>query len=98
MGKLHNKALWHRRARYQLQHEPLCAMCLAEGKVVAARIADHIEPHKGDPVKFWNSKLQSLCAHCHESRKKRLEHCGYDNTIGIDGMPIDPRHPVYRTL
>jgi len=60
MGKLHNKALWHRRARYQLQHEPLCAMCLAEGKVVAARIADHIEPHKGDPVKFWNSKLQSL--------------------------------------
>jgi hypothetical protein len=30
MGKLRNKALWHRRARYQLQHEPLCAMCLQE--------------------------------------------------------------------
>jgi hypothetical protein len=42
-------AAWHRRARFQLQREPLCAMCLAEGKVVAARIADHIEPHHNDP-------------------------------------------------
>jgi len=57
----HNAA-WHRRARFQLQREPLCAMCLAEGKVVAARIADHIEPHHDDPIRFWNGKLQSLCA------------------------------------
>jgi hypothetical protein len=52
-------------------------------------------PHHGDPIKFWNGKLQSLCAHCHESRKKFLELRGYDNTISADGMPIDPRHPVY---
>ena len=95
-GRLHDKALWHRRARRQLQREPLCAMCLADGRVVAARIADHVEPHRGDPIKFWNGKLQSLCAHCHESRKKRFEHRGYDNTIGVDGGPLDPRHPVYR--
>jgi len=61
-------------------------MCLSEGKIVAARIADHVEPHHNDPIKFWNGKLQSLCAHCHESRK---------NAIGVDGWPIDPRHPVY---
>jgi hypothetical protein len=60
--KLHNNAAWHRRARFQLQREPLCAMCLAEGKVVAARIADHIEPQHDDPIRFWNGKLQSLCA------------------------------------
>src|SRR6266404_7600507 len=96
--KLHNKALWHRRARRQLQKEPLCALCLTEGKVVAARLADHIKPHHNDPIEFWRGKLQSLCAHCHESRKKkRFEHRGYDNTIGIDGMPTDPRHPVYRS-
>jgi 5-methylcytosine-specific restriction enzyme A len=76
--------------------QPLCEWCLREGKVVAARVADHIEPHHNDPVKFWNGKLQSLCAHRHESRKKRFEHRGYDNTIGVDGWPIDPRHPVYR--
>jgi 5-methylcytosine-specific restriction enzyme A len=68
--------------------------CLAEGKVVAARIADHIEPHRNDAVKFWNGALQSLCAHCHESRKKFIEHRGFDKAIGADGMPIDPRHPV----
>jgi hypothetical protein len=44
MGRLHDKALWHRRARRQLQCEPLCAICLAEGKIVAASIADHVEP------------------------------------------------------
>src|SRR6516164_7086289 len=38
MSELHNKNLWHRRARAQLRMQPLCAMCLAEGKVVAARI------------------------------------------------------------
>jgi hypothetical protein len=70
-------------------------MCLAEGRVVDVRIADHIEPHRGDPIKFWNGKLQSLCARCHESRKKRIEHRGYDNTIDADGWPIDPRHPCY---
>src|SRR5215831_4803258 len=96
MGRLHDKAAWHRRACRQLQHEPLCAMCLSEGRIVAARVADHVEPHHGDPIKFWNGKLQSLCAHCHESRKKFLELRGYDNTISADGMPIDPRHPVYR--
>jgi 5-methylcytosine-specific restriction enzyme A len=52
MTRLHNKSQWHRRARRQLQKEPLCAMCLAEGKVIAARVADHIEPHHNDPVKF----------------------------------------------
>ena len=97
MGRLHDKAAWHRRARRQLQYEPLCAMCLSEGKIVAARIADHVEPHHNDPIKFWNGKLQSVCAHCHERRKKRLEHRGLDNAIGVEGWPIDLRHPVYRS-
>jgi HNH endonuclease len=78
MTKLHNKSQWHRRARRQLQKAPLCAMCLAEGKIVAAKIADHIVPHHGDAVEFWRGKLQSLCAHCHESRKKFQEQRGFD--------------------
>ncbi|SRR6266403_467090 len=93
MGRLHDKAAWHRRARRQLQYEPLCAMCLSEGKIVAARIADHVEPHHNDPIKFWNGKLQSLCAHCHEGRKQRLEHRGLDNAIGSDGWPIRSSAP-----
>ena len=58
MAKLHNKARWHRMARYQLRKEPLCAICLAEGRVVAARVTDHIKPHHNDPTKFWFGKLQ----------------------------------------
>jgi len=55
-------------------------MCLAEGKVVAVRIANHIEPHHNDPIRFWNGKLQSLCARiCHESRKKFVENRGRRN-------------------
>jgi 5-methylcytosine-specific restriction enzyme A len=94
--KLHNKARWHRVARLQLLHEPLCRMCLADGRVEPATVADHIEPHHGDVNKFWLGKLQSLCRHCHESRKKFIERRGYDKAIGIDGWPSDPRHPVYR--
>jgi hypothetical protein len=35
-------------------------------------------------------------AHYHESRKKFVEHRGFDCTIGADGWPTDPNHPVYR--
>jgi hypothetical protein len=71
-------------------------MCLSEGKIVAARIADHVEPHCNVPQKFWAGALQSLCPHCHESRQKRLEHRGTTTRFGLDGIPIDRRHPVYR--
>src|SRR5262249_32696776 len=61
MTKLHNNARGIVE-RFQLQRGPLRAMCLAKGEVVAARIADHIEPHHNDPIKVWNGKLQSMCA------------------------------------
>jgi len=91
MGRLHDEAAWHRRARRQLQCEPLCAMCLSEGRIIAAKIADHITPHRNDPHAFWTGQLQSLCANCHESRKKFVEHRGYGRTMGLDGLPTDPR-------
>ena len=96
MGALHHTARWRRRAQHQLCVEPLCRACLAEGKTVPARVADHVEPHHNDPMKFWRGALQSLCTHCHESRKKYAEARGFDNTIGIDGWPTDVRHPVFQ--
>ncbi len=39
-----------------------------------ATVADHIEPHRGDGIKFWNFRnLQSLCATCHSSFKQMME-------------------------
>jgi hypothetical protein len=37
-------------------------MCLKDGRINAATIAHHIEPHKGDQQKFFFGELQSLCS------------------------------------
>jgi 5-methylcytosine-specific restriction enzyme A len=93
---LHGTSRWRRMAKHQLRVEPLCALCLRENRgPVPARIADHITPHHNDPNKFWLGKLQSLCSNCHESRKKFKEKHGYDKGCDVDGLPLDPNHPVY---
>jgi hypothetical protein len=96
MGRLHGTEYWRRRAKLQLKLEPSCQMCMAVGRIVPATCADHIEPHHGDPNKFILGKLQSLCAACHSGRKQSIEKRGYDKTVGVDGWPLDPKHPVYR--
>ena len=62
-------------------------MCLKDGRINAATIADDIEPHKGDQQKFFFGELQSLCKLHHESAKKREEASGYSTQIGTDGCP-----------
>jgi hypothetical protein len=62
-------------------------MCLKDGRINAATIADHIEPHKGDQQKFFFGELQSLCKLHHESAKKREEARGYSTQIGADSTP-----------
>jgi 5-methylcytosine-specific restriction enzyme A len=78
----------------QLRQYPLCAMCLARGVTTAAEVCDHVTPHRGDEWLFYNGELQSLCGHCHNSRKKQQETHGYQRDVGIDGWPLDPRHPA----
>jgi hypothetical protein len=72
-------ARWRQIAKHQLKAEPLCRNCLAAGRITAATVCDHIEPHRGDPDKFWNGPFQSLCDEapwrCH-SRIKQLEERG----------------------
>lgn len=89
---LYNSRAWRKRRLYQLRHEPLCRYCLRVGVVTEATVADHIEPHKGDMVKFAGP-LQSLCKPCHDSVKAREE--GGSGVIGHDvsGSPVDPVHP-----
>lgn len=64
---------WRAIAKDQLALEPLCAMCLAEGRVTPATVCDHVEPHRGDVFAFWNNPRQSLCASCHSSAKQTEE-------------------------
>lgn len=75
--RLYGTALWQRTARQQLDKEPLCAMCLAAGRITPATVCDHIDPaSKLTEAGFFAGPFQSLCDQapwrCH-SRVKQME-------------------------
>nr|WP_310012296.1 hypothetical protein [Brucella pseudogrignonensis] len=39
-------------------------------------VCDHVEPHRGNEAAFWAGPFQTLCAHCHNSTKARMERSG----------------------
>jgi 5-methylcytosine-specific restriction protein A len=51
--------------------EPVMSLCHRDGRTTAGFQVDHVEPHRGDQVKFWDrSNWQTLCASC-GARKSR---------------------------
>jgi 5-methylcytosine-specific restriction endonuclease McrA len=96
-SELYGSAAWKKRRAAQLREHPLCTMCEQRGRVTPATVADHVTPHSGDPVAFFEGKLQSLCKTCHDSTKQRLEKSG--RMLGCDesGVPLDPTHPWNQT-
>lgn len=53
---------------------PLCVMCSAEARTMAASVVDHIKPHRGDQTLFWDrTNWQPLCKPHHDSDKARQE-------------------------
>jgi len=89
------RAEWRRRRAHQLRLSPLCKMCQEQGVVRPATVVDHVEPHRGDYNKFRLGALQSLCLDHHVGAKHVEELRGYSTAIGIDGMPVDSRHPAW---
>ena len=89
---------WYRSARWRRLRERIltrdlftCRMCglLHAGKGTA--VVDHVKPHRGDEVLFWQeSNLQVLCkSPCHDKHKQAQERSGRDFTCtGPDGWPI----------
>lgn len=70
---------WQRARSAFLTAHPLCAECQQRGRVTVATDVDHIRPHKGDPVLFWDrNNWQALCHACH-SRKTASEDGGFGN-------------------
>lgn len=90
--RLYNNRAWRTRRAELLMDEPLCRYCARQGRVTAATVADHIEPHRGD-LDLFEGELQPLCAPCHSSAKQREEHGGYSGAMDLEGYPIDPAHP-----
>lgn len=93
--RLYCRKSWRDRRAAQLTNEPLCRYCEAIGLTVAATVADHIIPHRGD-LDLFAGELQSLCSTCHSAVKQREEHggAGYSPAAGTDGWPLDPKHPA----
>jgi len=88
---------WLRYRAHFLAEHPLCEYCKRQGKLVPATVVDHIAPHRGDQALFWEpSNHQALCKQHHDSAKAAEESRGYSNEVGLDGWPLDPRHPSNR--
>ena len=91
---LYKTARYQRGRRNHLAENPYCKMCEDEGVVRAAVELDHIQPHNGDPVLFWDiDNWQGLCRHHHRSVKARMERGGTRPGCDADGIPLDPNHP-----
>ncbi len=61
---LYASARWRRESREFLARFPFCARC---GK--PAELVDHIQPHRGDELLFWDQlNWQSLCGRCHSAK------------------------------
>lgn len=91
--KWYKSKRWQKVRGRQLARHPYCQCPLHEGKYLLANVVDHIEPHRGDPRKFWSVRnLQSLTKQCHDSWKQRKERGGVEVGCRADGTPLDHDH------
>ncbi len=89
----------HGRRAVQLRKQPLCEFCLKmlPPRFTPADVADHVQRHEGDPIKFFHGELASLCKPHHDGEKQVIECKGFSDQIGPDGFPLDvENHPFYK--
>ncbi|SEC73242.1 HNH endonuclease [Pseudomonas anguilliseptica] len=84
---------WQQARAGYLRKHPLCVECQSRGRTVAATVVDHKVAHRGDMTVFWDkANWQSLCKHCHDSWKQRMEKSGRGAGCSVDGIPSAPGH------
>jgi len=65
---------WQKVRSQFLKANPLCKECQSQGKLTPATVVDHIKPHRGDKVLFWDeSNWQPLCKKCHDKKTRSLD-------------------------
>ena len=102
--KLYNQKQWKVlrekvlfRDQYTCQHKGCNAMLKRGRTSPRSAVVHHIKPHKGDLELFYDiNNLTSVCAACHNGDIQSIESKGFDTTIGEDGWPTDPNHPIGR--
>tara|TARA_Y100001968_G_scaffold325643_1_gene367244 strand:+ start:13514 stop:13867 length:354 start_codon:yes stop_codon:yes gene_type:complete len=98
---------WQQAREAFLRASPFCSMCSTDERPVPATVVDHKIPPRLKEAKatgsaqqvaaawklFWSrSNWQSLCKHCHDSAKQRMEKSGRIAGCSPDGRPLDPSH------
>ena len=87
------------RERILLRDKYTCKSCgcgLTGGRThPRAAVVHHLIPHHGEAELFWcgDDGLEASCKRCHDSALQRSEARGYSDRIGVDGFPVDSRHP-----
>jgi len=82
---------WEKAREEFLTLHPICAMT---GCGQPSTIVDHVTPHKGDPVLFWDTdNWQALCETCHNKHKQLKEKGKHSPACSQKGLPIDKDHP-----
>lgn len=84
---------WQIRKRDQKAKQPLCELCLKEGRDRLMAIVDHHPPHNEDWQQFFTGPVRSLCKPHHDSQAQADEARGFSLEVGLDGWPVDPQHP-----
>lgn len=87
-------ARWRSFAARFLREHPLCANCRRRGRVTPATVVHHLVPHRGDLHRFWSGPFEAACKACHDGPLREVEDRGYSGEVGLDGWPLDPRHPA----
>lgn len=85
-----NGAAWQRLRASVLEGEPLCRACAQRGVHEPATDVDHIS---GDPSDNTMDNLAPLCHSCHSIKTARDHGKNVSLGVGVDGWPIDLRHP-----
>lgn len=70
---------WQKARRTYLASHPLCVRCEGEGRVVAAKVVDHVVPHRGDWALFWDEDNWAALCETHHNAKTAREDGGWGN-------------------
>jgi len=83
-------ARWAKASRAFLAAHPLCRGCAALGRIEPATLTDHVIPHRGNTVRFWDEVgWQPSCAWHHDAIKQRLEAMFAVGQIAADDLWLD---------
>lgn len=81
---------WSKARDTYIREHPLCVGCQAVGRIAAAEVVDHVDPHHGDPDKFWNTAMwQACCKWHHDVVKQKLERMYAAGACSLDELHLD---------